>query len=143
MPVVNWRLCIGVAALVLVFKHSAKLTEIYGVAVTGTFILNTILFLAVARAMWRTPKWRLAILGTLFLTVEIAFFSANLAKIAHGAYLSLGVGLVVATVMITWRRGREIVTMKRTKQEGPLPEFLEELTGAIRRSPACPAPPCS
>ena len=55
--------------------------------------------------MWRTPKWRLAILGALFLTVEVAFFSSNLAKIAHGAYLSLGVGLVIATVMITWRRG--------------------------------------
>jgi KUP system potassium uptake protein len=127
VPVVNWGLCIGVATLVLVFKHSAKLTEIYGVAVTGTFILNTILFLAVARAMWRTPRWRLAILGILFLTVEVAFFSANLAKIAHGAYLPLGVGLVVAIVMITWRRGREIVTMKRAKQEGPLPEFLDEL----------------
>ena len=127
VPLVNWSLCVGVAALVLVFKHSAKLTEIYGVAVTGTFILNTILFLAVARAMWRTPRWRLAILGTLFLVVEVAFFSANLAKIAHGAYLSLGVGLVVAIVMITWRRGRGIVTAKRTKQEGPLGDFLEEL----------------
>jgi KUP system potassium uptake protein len=81
----------------------------------------------VARALWHTPKWRLAVLGTLFLTVEVAFFTSNLSKIGHGAYLPLGVGLVVATVMITWRRGREIVTTKRTQQEGPLPEFLEEI----------------
>jgi KUP system potassium uptake protein len=127
VPVVNWALCIGVAALVVLFRHSARLTEIYGVAVTGTFILNTILFLAVSRAMWKTPPWKLVTLGALFLTVEVAFFTANLVKITHGAWLSLGVGLVVAVVMITWRKGREIVTRKRTEQEGPLEEFLEEL----------------
>ena len=127
VPIINWILCAGVATLVLVFRSSNKLGDIYGVAVTGTFILNTILFLAVARALWHTPKWRLAALGTLFLTVEVAFFTSNLSKIGHGAYLPLGVGLVVATVMITWRRGREIVTKKRTEQEGPLPEFLEEI----------------
>ena len=127
VPVINWILCAGVATLVLVFRSSNKLGDIYGVAVTGTFILNTILFLAVARALWHTPKWRLAALGTLFLTVEVAFFTSNLSKIGHGAYLPLGVGLVVATVMITWRKGREIVTEKRTQQEGPLPEFLEEI----------------
>ena len=60
VPLINWFLCAGVAALVLVFQNSNRLGDIYGVAVTGTFILNTILFLAVARALWRTPKWRLA-----------------------------------------------------------------------------------
>jgi KUP system potassium uptake protein len=106
------------------------LGDIYGVAVTGTFILNTILFLAVARALWRTPKWRLAILGSLFGTVEVAFFTSNLAKIADGAYLSLAVGLVIAVVMMTWRRGRDIVTKSRTRVEGPLDEFLEGLCEA-------------
>ena len=59
---------------------------------TGTFILNTILFLAVARSLWHTPKWKLA-LAALFLIVEIAFFSSNLAKVHHGAWLPLVVGL--------------------------------------------------
>ena len=127
VPLINWGLCLGVATLVLVFQHSAKLADIYGVAVTGTFILNTTLFLAVARSLWRTPKWRLAILGALFLTVEVSFFTANLAKIEHGAYLSLAVGLAIATVMITWRRGRDTVTHNRTEQEGSLAEFLDGL----------------
>ncbi len=131
VPIINWMLCFGVAALVLYFKHSARLADIYGVAVTGTFVLNTILFLAVARALWRTPKWKLVPLGALFLTVEVSFFSSNLAKIFHGAFLPLGVGLVVAIVMITWRRGREIVTRNRTKQEGSLQEFLEGLPDAV------------
>jgi KUP system potassium uptake protein len=130
VPLINWFLCIGVATLVLVFKSSNRLGDIYGVAVTGTFILNTILFIAVSRALWRTPKWQLACLGVLFLTVEIAFFTSNLAKIADGAYLSLAVGVVIATVMITWRRGREIVTRNRTEKEGPLDEFLDELPAA-------------
>jgi len=127
VPLINWGLGVGVAALVLIFQHSAKLADIYGVAVTGTFILNTILFISVSRAMWRTPKWRLAALGALFLTVEVSFFVSNLSKLGHGAYLPLGVGLAVAIVMITWRRGREIVTQNRAEQEGSLEEFLDNL----------------
>ncbi len=127
VPLINWGLCLGVAALVLVFQHSAKLGDIYGVAVTGTFILNTILFIAVSRSLWRTRRWKLALLGVLFLTVEVAFFTANLAKVEHGAYLSLVAGLVIATVMVTWRRGREIVTRNRTEQEGSLTQFLGDL----------------
>jgi KUP system potassium uptake protein len=138
VPVVNWGLCIGVAALVFAFGSSARLADIYGVAVTGTFILNTLLFLAVARALWRVAVWKLAVLGALFLTVEVSFFSANLAKIAHGAWLSLGVGLVISVGMITWRKGREIVTANRVAKEGPLGQFLEALPdakGLIRRVP--------
>ena len=120
------------------FQHSAKLAEIYGVAVTGTFILDTTLFIAVARSLWHTSKPKLAALGALFLTVEVAFFSSNLAKIAHGAWLSLAVGLLIALVMITWRRGTETLTHNRTEQEGSLTEFLEGLRTAeppLRRMP--------
>ena len=130
VPLINWALCVGVATLVLVFRSSNRLGDIYGVAVTGTFILNTLLFLAVARAMWHTPKWRLAILGVLFLTVEVAFFSSNMAKIADGAYLSLAVGLVIAGIMITWRWGFQRVTRNRTEQEGSLADFLEGVCSA-------------
>ena len=130
VPVINWLLCAGVATLVLVFKHSARLADIYGVAVTGTFILNTILFTAVARSLWRTRTWKLAILGTLLLIAEVSFFAANLTKVTHGAYLPLAVGLVVAITMITWRRGREIVTRNRNEQEGSLDDFLTGLAAA-------------
>jgi KUP system potassium uptake protein len=127
VPIINWFLCAGVVALVLIFKHSAKLTEIYGVAVTGTFILNTILFASLSRAMWKTPWWRLGPVITVFLIVEIAFFAANLTKVGHGAWLSLVVGLVFAYGMITWRRGREILTANRAEEEGRLTDFLAGL----------------
>jgi KUP system potassium uptake protein len=130
VPIINWLLCVGVLTLTLVFRSSNKLGNIYGVAVTGTFILNTLLFLAVARQLWRTPKWKLAPIAVLFLTAEVAFFSANIAKVEHGAWLPLVVAFVISVVMINWRRGQTIVTANRVAQEGPLPEFLEGLASA-------------
>jgi KUP system potassium uptake protein len=127
VPAVNWALCIGVLTLTLVFRNSNRLGDIYGVAVTGTFILNTILFLGVARQLWRTPRRRLVPVAVLFLTVEIAFFSANVAKVAHGAWLPLAVGAVLSVVMLNWRRGQSVVTGKRIAQEGSLTEFLDGL----------------
>ncbi len=130
VPVINWVLCIGVATLVLVFRHSSRLADIYGVAVTGTFILDTTLFIAVARSIWGTAWWKLAGLGLLFWITEIAFFTSNLSKVTHGAWLPLCVGGLVATLMVTWRRGRDRVTHNRTEQEGSLTEFLDRLAAA-------------
>jgi KUP system potassium uptake protein len=127
VPIVNLALCIGVVTLTLVFRSANRLTDIYGVAVTGTFILNTILFLAVARLLWGTRKLKLAPIAILFLTVEVAFFSANIAKVEHGAWLSLAIGLLISIVMLDWRRGQVVVTRKRIAQEGSLTEFLDGL----------------
>jgi KUP system potassium uptake protein len=127
VPLINWGLCVGVVALTLVFRSSNRLGDIYGVAVTGTFILNTMLFLAVARLLWRTPKRRLAPIAILFLIVELAFFSANIAKVEHGAWLPLVIGLVLSLVMINWRRGQTVVTANRIAQEGSLHDFLDGL----------------
>ena len=127
VPVISWGLAVGVVALVLVFQSSTRLANIYGVAVTGTFILDSILFLAVARYLWRTPLWKLAPVGALFLTIEISFFSSNLTKVAEGAWIPLCLGLLVSLVMVTWRRGREIVTRNRIQEEGPLQDFLFQL----------------
>ena len=126
-PAINWGLYIAVILLVLGFRSSASLASAYGVAVTGTFILNTILFLVVFRSLWHKPRWAAATLGAVFLTVEVSFFAANLTKIAHGGWLPLSVAAVVFTVLMTWQRGRIIVTRNRTEEEGSLQEFLDEL----------------
>jgi KUP system potassium uptake protein len=138
VPIVNWALMIGVIALVLAFQNSNRLANAYGVAVTGTFVLNTVLFLAVAKALWKTPRWRLVALGALFLTVEVAFFAANLAKIFQGAWLPIVAGLAVMTLMMTWNKGRAYVTRMRDSREGTLQEFLARLGGLeepVRRVP--------
>lgn len=127
VPIVNWALCAGVVALTVAFGSADRLGDIYGVAVTATFVLNTILFLAVARLLWGTSRWKLALVGVLFLTVELAFFSANIAKVEHGAWLSLAIATVLSLVMTNWKRGQVVVTRKRTQKEGPLAEFLDGL----------------
>jgi len=130
VPIVNLGLCIGVVALTLVFRSANRLTDIYGVAVTGTFILNTVLFFAVARLLWGTPRRKIAPIALLFLTVEVAFFGANIAKIEHGAWLSLAIGLMLSLVMLDWRRGQVVVSRKRIAQEGSLNDFLDALPAA-------------
>jgi KUP system potassium uptake protein len=127
VPLVSLCLGVGVAALVLIFRRSTSLADIYGVAVTGTFVLDTVLFLAVARARWKMATWKLVLIGSLFLIVELSFFSSNLTKVGHGAWIPLGIGLIVAVVMVTWRRGRAIVTRNRIEEEGPLDQFLYQL----------------
>jgi KUP system potassium uptake protein len=125
VPAVNTALFVMVVALVVAFGSAGALAYAYGVAVTGTFILNTILFLAVARLLWHKPK-RLIVLGAVvFLTVEVAFFAANLTKIVHGGWLPIAVATAVFTVFMTWHKGREIVTARRTAAEGSLRDFVE------------------
>jgi KUP system potassium uptake protein len=127
LPVINWVLVAGVIALVVIFRHSSSLADIYGVAVTGTFVLDTVLFLAVARSLWHTAVWKLSIIGAVLLSIELSFFSSNVTKVGHGAWIPLCIGLVTALVMVTWRRGRVIVTRNRIEEEGPLDEFLYRL----------------
>ena len=127
VPAVNWTLFVAVVVVTLGFGSAARLATAYGVAVTGTFVINTILFLAVARALWHWSTWKLVLAGTLFLSVEITFFAANLTKIVHGGWLPLTIALATFTVMTTWQRGREIVTANRAAKEGSLKAFVEEV----------------
>jgi KUP system potassium uptake protein len=127
VPAINASLFVLVLAIVIGFGSSTGLASAYGVAVTGTFILNTILFLAVARLLWHKP-WRLIALGAaVFLTVEVAFFAATLTKVVHGGWLPLAIAVTVLTLLMTWYRGREIVSANRRMAEGSLLDFMEQL----------------
>jgi len=126
-PAINWGLFAAVLVLVIGFGSSSALASAYGVAVTGTFALNTILFLVVVRRIWHKPRRVVIAGGIVFLTTELTFFAANLTKITHGGWLPLGVAAVVFTVLMTWQRGRIIVTRNRTTEEGVLTEFLDHL----------------
>jgi KUP system potassium uptake protein len=129
VPAINLTLFIAVVAIVIGFGSSVALASAYGVAVTGTFILNTILFLAVARLLWHKPRRLIALGAVVFLIVELAFFAANLTKVAHGGWLPLAIAFAVFTVLTTWRKGRDIVTANRSREEGSLREFIDELDG--------------
>jgi KUP system potassium uptake protein len=127
VPVVNWLLMGAVVALVLTFQSSTKLAFAFGMAVTGTIAITTILFFVIVHQRWQRPLW-LAILGAgLFLAVELAFFGANLTKFLHGAWVPLLIGIILFTVMTTWFRGRQLVAAERKRVEGPLQAFVEDL----------------
>jgi KUP system potassium uptake protein len=127
VPVINWILYGGVVLLLLIFQSSQRLATAYGLAVTGTFLLTTTLFLVQAEAAWGWPRWQLVGVGLLFGVLELTFFSANLTKIIHGGWLPVIIAIFVATTMLTWRKGAAIVTRKRRNLEGPLDAFLEDM----------------
>ncbi len=127
VPSVNAMLFVVVIAIVVGFGSSAALASAYGVAVTGTFILNTVLFLAVARLLWHSSRRLIALGAAVFLTIEVSFFAASLTKVVHGGWLPLAIAAVVFTVLMTWRRGREIVSANRIEEEGPLQDFIDKL----------------
>ena len=127
VPAVNWAMFAAVLALTVGFGSSARLATAYGVAVTGTFLITTTLFLVVARALWHWAVWKLLLTAVVFGSAEITYFAANLTKITHGGWLPLLIAGTVFTIMMTWQRGREIVTDRRTELEGTLPDFIAEL----------------
>lgn len=128
LPAVNAALFLGVLALMLAFRSSARLATAYGISVTGALLVDTILLTVVARVCWRWATWKLVAIGVVFGLTELTFFSANVTKIAHGGWLPLLIASGVFTVMTTWRHGRDIVTRTRVEQEGRLSDFIDELT---------------
>jgi len=127
VPVINWVLLIVVVTLVLIFQSSAKLAFAYGTAVTGTILMTTILFAVIARHRWRLPVPLVAAGAAFFLAIELSFFASNLTKIGHGAWLTLAIGFLLFFIMVTWFRGRQLVTRQRFHVEGPLRGFVTEL----------------
>ena len=126
-PGINAALFVVVVAIVVGFGSSQALASAYGVAVTGTFILNTILFLAVARLLWHKPKRLIALGAFVFLSIEVSFFAANLTKVVHGGWLPLAIAALIFAAMTTWRKGREIVSANRIEEEGSLHDFVARL----------------
>ncbi|MGK3202766.1 potassium transporter Kup [Amycolatopsis sp. MEPSY49] len=128
VPWVNWLLLVSVLTLIFAFRSSAALAFAFGMAVTGTITITTLLFFYVARAKWGTPHWLVGVGASVLLVVDLLFVGANLTKLVHGAWLPLLIGLTAFTVMITWQRGRKVVTAERERREGPLREFIDELS---------------
>jgi KUP system potassium uptake protein len=127
VPAVNWALFVAIVGLVIGFGSSTALASAYGVAVTGTLAIDTVLYFVVVRMLWHKPLWMVLVGAAGFLTVDLAFFSANLTKVFSGGWFPLVVGLVMYVLLMTWRRGRDIVTRKRTEEEGPLQAFVTAL----------------
>jgi KUP system potassium uptake protein len=124
---VNWALMVGCVLIVLTFRTSSNLAAAYGVAVTSTMVITTLLWYVVARERWR---WSLVAAGTaaaLFLIVDLAFFGANIIKVAQGGWLPLGLAALIFATMTTWKRGRRILGDRIQSEARPLREFLADV----------------
>ena len=127
IPAINWTLCVAVIAAVIGFGSSSRLAGAYGVAVTATMLVDTLLTFFVIRYRWNYPL-ALCILATgFFLVIDLAFFSATLLKLAEGGWFPLVIGAAVFTLMTTWRRGREHVFGRLRASSVPLDDFLKSL----------------
>ncbi len=127
IPFVNWTLAIGIALLVLGFQSSSNLAAAYGIAVTGTFAIDTLLLGMVMRVQWDIGP-RLTLFTVLaFLTIDLAFFGANVVKIPDGGWFPLVVALTIFTLLVTWKRGREIVMLRLSEKALPLVPFVENI----------------
>jgi KUP system potassium uptake protein len=127
VPWINWLLLVAVLTLVLAFRTSAALAYAYGTAVTGTITITTLLFFYYARHRWQWPLWIVLAGGGVLIAIDLLFFAANLTKLTHGAWFPLLIGIIAFTIFTTWQRGRELVTQRRVREEGPLPEFMAQL----------------
>ncbi len=136
IPEINNALMVSCVVVVLGFRNASALGAAYGIAVTGTMSITTVLFAVVAAARWNWPKWRALALASSFLLMDLAFLGANAMKIRHGGWVPLAIAIGIFTLMTTWKRGRSILRERLTDITMPLPDFLQSLsTSSIPRVP--------
>mgnify|MGYP001000021654 FL=1 len=130
VPLVNWALMAGSIGLVLGFRTSSNLAAAYGIAVTATMAITSVLFYVVVRTRWHWSRAKAAAVIAPLLAVDLAFLAANVPKIPHGGWFPLLVGLVLVVQMATWRRGRQIVAARMRRAERGVVEVLDEEAAA-------------
>lgn len=136
IPLVNWLLMLACLTLVLAFRTSSNLAAAYGVAVTMTMLITTILFYFVARHLWKWSMLKTLPLCVVFGLIEIAFLSANLVKFFDGGWFPLAVGAVIFTLMTTWAMGRRLV--RASMEKSSLTQ--ETLCESLKRRPPISVP---
>ena len=127
MPQINWLLMIGVVALVLTFHTSDNLAAAYGISVTGTMTIDTILAAMVASLIWRWSPWVVAATFGVILLFDAAFLAAALLKVPSGGWFPLTAALVIGVAILVWRRGRYAVFVKVYRDALPVGTFLERI----------------
>ncbi len=133
VPFVNWALLVAVILLVLGFGSSTNLAAAYGVAVTGTMFIDTLLLSFVVLLAWKIPRWQGIAILVVFLIVDISFLGANLTKIPDGGWFPLFAGLGLFVLLTTWKRGRQLVRDGQARDAIPVETFLSSLSPKITR----------
>ena len=127
LPGINWVLMIGCIVIVLGFQTSSNLAAAYGVAVTSTMVITTVLFYFVARRRWGWGFLPTTALCAFFLVIDLAFLGANINKVPDGGWFPLLLAAVIFTVMMTWKKGRNILQKRVQEETQLLEEFLQDV----------------
>jgi KUP system potassium uptake protein len=127
LPGITWLLLAAVLSAVVGFGSSSRLASAYGVAVTATMMVDTLLTFFVIRYLWRYPLWICVFATGCFLVVDVSFFGATLLKVVDGGWFPLAIGAVVFTLMTTWRQGRSVMFRRLRASSVPLKPFLDSL----------------
>jgi KUP system potassium uptake protein len=127
LPGINWGLMVACICLVIGFGSSGHLAAAYGVAVTSTMVITTVLFYFVAAHRWHWPKPIAALLCGSFMIFDLAFFGANIIKVSHGGWFPLLVAALVFTAMATWKRGRQILAERLRGTSVPVTSFIPDI----------------
>ena len=130
VPLVNGLLFVGTAALVIGFRESGKLADAYGIAVSGTMVLTTVLMVAAARRLWSVPWVALVPVAVFFLLFDGTFFAANATKVFSGGWIVLVTALVLFVIMKTWQDGRRILFRKVQTRFLSLKDFVASLAAS-------------
>jgi KUP system potassium uptake protein len=125
IPEVNWFIAVGCLIIVVAFKNTSALGAAYGIAVTGTMLITSVLFYLVARIRFRWKAWQAMSLTLLFLVVDLLFFSANVVKLAHGGWVPMVLGVALFILMLTWKRGRALLMQRLAEGTMPIALFLD------------------
>jgi KUP system potassium uptake protein len=132
VPLVNWLLMVACIGLVLGFRTASNLAAAYGIAVTMTMAITTLVFFKVLVDRWNWPYWKAYLVCVPLLVIETGFVAANLVKIPSGGWFALAVAIVLYVQMQTWRRGRQLVAERIHRGERPIIEALDEATDIKR-----------
>ncbi len=127
VPAVNWALFVGVIWLVLTFKTSSNLAAAYGIAVTATMVITTILAYEVARQKWNWSLLKASGIFGAFLIMDLAFFGASIRKVSHGGWVPLVIGAVIYLLMTTWQKGRQVLFRRLKERSMPIEDFCQKL----------------
>ena len=128
VPQVNWFLAICTVLITIFFQSSSALAAAYGIAVTGTMVITTILLSVVAIERWKWPKPAVICGALIFLAVDLSLFGANLVKVLQGGWLPLVIGVLLFTLMTTWKTGRKLVAERLTARAFPLEDFMSAVS---------------
>jgi KUP system potassium uptake protein len=127
LPWVNTVMMLGCLGLALIFKESSRLAAAYGIAVTGTMAITSLIYFYVTRFNWGWPLWKSLLPTVVFLFFDLSYFGANLLKFVDGGWFTVTVALILTLIMLTWRDGRKLLAIRYEDARLPVEVILNDI----------------